>query len=169
MRGVLVAISSAALLLGALSGCGGDVPSYSKSKACGIPADQISAVLGTDHFHTVTRGNTLPPREGVTFRCSVNTEDRDDMVTVTAERTSPDVLAQQQQMIASADERFTVAGAPAGIDVSSDSFTGRWTCAQRVPDGTMRVYVTAGKKATAAERKALLSAAAERSSEACGS
>ena len=118
MRGVLVAVGSAALLLGALSGCGGDVPSYSKSKACGVPADQISAVLGTDHFHTVTRGNTLPPREGVTFRCSVNTEDRDDMVTVTAERTSSDVLAQPQQMIASADERFSVAGAPAGIDVT---------------------------------------------------
>lgn len=167
MRGVVVTISSAAVLAGSLTGCGGGVPSYSKSKACGVPTDRISAVLGTDHFHTVTRGDTLPPGESVTFRCSVNLEDRDDMVTVTAERTSPDVLAQQQQKIAEADEQFTVAGAPAGVDVTSDAFTGRWTCAERLPSGTMRVYVTAGEKATAAERKALLSAVAERASEAC--
>jgi hypothetical protein len=89
-------------------------------------------------------------------------------VTVLAERTSGDVLVQQQQTIAAADEQLTVAGAPAGIDVASDSFTGRWTCAKRLPSGTMRVYVTSGRRATAEQRKALLSAVAERASEACG-
>jgi hypothetical protein len=166
MRGLVVAISSATLLAGVLGGCGG-VPSYSGSKACGVPVERISAVLGTDHFHTVTRGGTLPPRTGVTFRCSVDLEDRDDMVTVTAERTSSEIMTQQQQTIAAADERFTVAGAAAGIDVASHSFSGRWTCPERSPDGTMRVYVTAGEKATAAQRKALLRDVAQRASTAC--
>ena len=170
MRRVAAALGCAALLSGTLGGCGGGIPSYSKSKACGVPVERISAVLGTDHFHTVTRGDTLPPRDvvGASFRCSVDLEDRDDMVTVLAERTGVDELAQLKQKIATADEQFTVAGAPAGVDVAADSFTGTWTCAHRVPgEGTMRIYVTAGKKATAADRKALVSAVAERASQAC--
>ncbi len=167
MRGVIAVVGSATVLAGILGGCGGGLPAYPNSKACGIPAGRISDVLGTDHFRTTTKGNTLPPREGVSFECSVDLEDDDDLVTVLAERTSFDILAQQQKMIAAADEQFTVAGAPAGVDVGDHGFTGRWTCAQRVPGGTMRVYVTAGKKTTAAHREALLSAVAERASQGC--
>jgi hypothetical protein len=150
----------------ALSGCGG-FSKYSRSKACGVPTGDVSAVVGTDRFHTTTRGETIPPVTGTSFTCSVNLLDRDGVLTVTAERLAGDVLARYREQIVDADEQFTVAGGPAGIEVTDSGFTGRWMCEQQGRAGAMRIHVRADTKASAAERRALVTAVAERAGAAC--
>lgn len=139
---------------------------YSRSKACGVATELISDVLGTDEFHTVTRGDSMRPTTSG-FACDVNLADQDDILTVTVDRESVDRVPAYAKAIADADDRFTAAGAGAGIDVSEGGFTGRWMCADPSPDGTLRIYVTAGKHGSAAQRRALVSAVAERVGPAC--
>lgn len=160
-------IVAALVVAVALTGCSATgYSAYSRSKACGVATGLISDVVGTDEFHTETRGDSLPPTTS-SFACDVNLVDQDDVLTVTVDRISAGQFPADAQQIAEADDRFDVAGAAAGIDVSEGAFTGRWMCAEQSPDGTLKVYVTAGREASAAQRRALVSAIAERVGPAC--
>ncbi len=152
-----------------LTGCAstGFAP-YSRGQACGVPTDTIAAVLGTDEFHTRTTGRTLPPTATrPTFVCDVSLWDRDRALSVSADRLSSGQLPAYAEQIAAAPEQFTVAGGTVGIEVTEDGFTGRWTCGEQSLGGTMRIHVTSGEKATAVERRALVTAVAERAGTAC--
>lgn len=149
----------------ALAGCGNDeFPSYAKSKACGLPKQSIVDVLGTDHFHTRTKGGPLPVTTQPSFQCDVDlSEERRDVVSVTASAVSSDTSASTQRVIEGADESFPVGEGRAGLDLSGTSFKGYWLC------GTMSAYVGASpdRTTTPAQRKTLLAALAKAAG--CGS
>lgn len=125
-------------------------------------------MLSTDEFHTRTAGRTLPPPTSrPAFVCDVNLMGRDDVLSVRADWLSSQKLPAYAARIAVADEQFTVAGAPVGIDVTEDGFTGRWTCTGQSAEGTMRIRVTSDERATAADRRALVTTVAEKAAAAC--
>jgi hypothetical protein len=168
MRPVAAVAALAAVIW--LSGCGGDdVPSYSGSKACGVSADKITDVVGTDHYKTVTKGQDLPPTGVRSFTCSVSTADRKNVVTVMAKLASPNDIANRKQQITASDETFAVAGGQAGIDVHGSDFTALWVCDTNDPNGTITASVDGGDtKASSAQRRALVTAVAEQAGTACG-
>jgi len=168
MRAVVVLAALAAAV--GLAGCGGDdYPSYSGSKACGVPAATVTDVVGTDQYKTVTRGEALPPTGVRSFSCSVNRADQKNAVTVMAKLASFDDIDSRKKQIAAADETFSVAGGQAGIDVNGQDFTALWVCDTNDPNGTITASVTAGDtKASAEQRRALVTAVAEAAGTACG-
>jgi hypothetical protein len=158
MRIPVLAVTSVALVL-TLAGCGGDdYPSYGKDKACGVPTKRLVDVLGTDQFHTRTKGGPLPVTTQPSFQCNVDlSEEKRDVVSVTAGAVSSDTAESTRRVIAGADEKFTVSEGQVGITRSGTSFKGYWLC------GTMSAYVDASpdRKTTADQRQALLTALAE--------
>jgi hypothetical protein len=168
MRPVAVLAALAAVV--GVSGCGGDdYPSYSGSKACGVPAATVTDVVGTDQYKTVTKGESLPPTGVRPFSCSVNLADRKNAVTVTAKLASFNDIANRKKQIAASEEKFSVAGGQAGVDVHGQDFTALWVCDTNDPDGTITATVTAGDtKASAEQRRALVTTVAEEAGTACG-
>lgn len=164
MRITVLATAGVALAL-TLAGCGGDdYPSYTKSKACSVPTQSIVDVLGTDHFHTRTKGGPLPVTTQPSFQCNVDlSEEERDIIAVTAGAVSSDTAASTRKQIAAADETFAVGEGQVGVKLSGTSFKGYWLC------DTMSAYVDASpdRKTTAAQRKALLTEVAEAAG--CGS
>lgn len=163
MRIPMLALAGVALVL-VLAGCGSDYPSYAKSKACGVPQQTVVDVVGTDHFHTRTRGGPLPVTTQPSFQCSVDlSEEKRDIVSVTAGAVSSDTAATTERQITEAVESFAVGKGKVGVTLSGDSFKGYWLC------GTMSAYVDASpdRKTSSAERRALLTALANAAG--CGS
>jgi hypothetical protein len=160
-----VLAAAGVLLALTLAGCGGDdYPSYTKSKACGVPRQSIVDVVGTDHFHTRTKGGPLPVTTQPSYQCNVDlSEDERDVVAVTASAVSSGTAASTRKQIADADETFSVDEGTAGLTLSGTSFKGYWLC------GTMSAYVDASpdRKTTAAERRTLLTEVARAAG--CGS
>lgn len=164
MRIPVLAATLATLAL-ALAGCGSDdYPSYARSKACSVPKQTIVDVLGTDHFHTRTKGGPLPVTTQPSFQCSVDlSEEKRDVVAVTASAVSSDTAASTRKQIAAADETFSMGEGQVGVTLSGTSFKGYWLC------NTMSAYVNASpdRKTTEAQRKALLTEVARAAG--CGS
>lgn len=164
--GAAVAAGAAAVVL--LTGCGGD-PAYSKSKACGVSADLVTAVLGTDQYSTVTRGDELPPQQSPSYSCAVKQGDRAYALNVKSERTSAQEIASRKERIAASDVRFSVAGGQAGIAGNAENFTALWVCDTADPNGTITASVDASKtKGSAADRRQLVTAVAEQAGTVCG-
>jgi hypothetical protein len=159
MRRLAAVGVSATVLVGLLTGCGSDeYPSYSKAKACSVPAEKISAVVGTDHFATRTKGGPLPLTTQPFFDCSVNlSEEQQDVVAVTAYKLSAKDQASRRKQIAETDEQFTVGRVSAGVKLSEGGFSGYMLC------GAVAASVQAGpdRAVSEAERKALVTAVAE--------
>ncbi|MEO7351884.1 MAG: hypothetical protein ABIR34_04565 [Marmoricola sp.] len=152
-----------------LAGCGGeDFPSYPNSKACGVSAKRVQAVVGTDHYKTQTKGDALPPTSSPLFSCSVNLADHPNVLIVTARLRSFDKVATAKKQIAASDEKFTVGAGHAGIEVIGDAFTALWVCETLDKSGTMTASVDGGHVgASAAERRALVTAVAEKAGAGC--
>jgi hypothetical protein len=119
------------------AGCGDDGPAaYDGAKACGVGADRVAAVLGTDHFDVITRGATSLPAPHLD--CHANTAGHDYALAVIVAPVDARTRAEQEGEIAHAPARFDHdSGGRIGIVRQGDGFTGRWVC------GDMRAYVTA--------------------------
>lgn len=132
MRTTAARLTVLAASLCLVAGCGDDgYPSYSQSKACSVPVEKVVDVVGTDHFHTRTKGGRLPLGSSPTFSCDVDVADRRDVLSVTVSVSSPSAQADWQRSIDATDEQFEAAGGPAGIQQDSDGFKAWWQCPGR--------------------------------------
>lgn len=155
-----------------LTGCGASGPRYEKQRACGIPTDIVTAVVGDDHYEVVHSGSdTLPLGPGTDaangLTCTIERDNR-MLVEFSARRTSADDLEQRNQNAESADEHYAHADGTLGFSAESndadggDDYEGWWVCGTQSPDGTQVAAATASSTVKAEKRdfQALLEAVA---------
>lgn len=166
-------ITVTALLMSAvLTGCGATGPRYEKKRACGIPADIVTAVVGDNQYEAIQTGSdTLPLGPGTDsangLTCTIERDNR-MLVEFSARRTSADDLEQRIQNAESADEHYVHAGGTLGFSAEKndaddgDDYEGWWVCDTQSPDGTQVAAATASSSVKAKNRdfQALLEAVA---------
>jgi hypothetical protein len=142
-----------------VAGCGDDdVPRYPEAKACGVPVEKVVDVVGTDHFHTETKGGRLPLGSSPRFGCDVDVAGKPDVLSVTVRVGGPSSQAETQRSIDGADRQFQAADGPAGLRQDGDGFSAYWRC-----PGTSTTYITGSpeKQPGAEDLEALVTAVAE--------
>lgn len=137
---------TALLTSAAVSGCGTNGPSYEKGRACGIPTDIVTSVVGDNHYEVIQSGSdSLPLGPGTDaangFTCKIERENL-LLVEFSAQRTSADDLKQRIQNASSADEHYAHADGTLGFSAEKNDvdeghdYEGWWVCGTESPDGT---------------------------------
>lgn len=171
IRTALITVTALSTSL-VLTGCGASGPRYERQRACGIPTDIVTAVVGDDHYEVVHSGSdTLPLGPGTDsangLTCTIERDNR-MLVEFSARRTSADDLEQRIQNAESADEQYTHANGTLGFSAKKDDsddgydYEGWWVCDTHQPDGTQVVAATASSTVDAKKHdfQALLEAVA---------
>lgn len=155
-----------------LTGCGASGPRYEMQRACGIPTDIVTAVVGNDQYEVAQTGSdTLPLGPGTDsangLTCTIERDDR-TLVEFSARRTSADDLEQRIQHAESADEHYAHADGTLGFSAEKDDvddgydYEGWWACGVQLPDGTQVAAASARSTVEISKRdfQALLEAVA---------
>ena len=172
IRTALITVTALLTSVVLVTGCGASGPRYEKQRACGIPTDIVTAVVGNDHYEVVQSGSdTLPLGPGTDsangLTCTIERDDR-MLVEFSARRTSADDLEQRIQNAESADEHYAHADGTLGFSAEKNSvdggndYEGWWACGIQSPDGTQVAAANASSAVEGKERdfQALLEAVA---------